>query len=179
MKLLLTRHGQTDWNVAGKVQGMTDIELNETGIKQAEATREKLLNYDIDLIIASPLKRAKRTAEIIGSGRNIPIIIDDRIKERSFGIQEGKTRKEFDFSEIWNRKLNIKYENAETVSELFDRVNGFLVDMKEKYSDKTVLVVTHGGIAVPIRAYFEGIPEEMDVYSGLGLDNCEVKEYKL
>ena len=56
MRLLLTRHGQTDWNVKGKIQGLTDIELNETGIKQAEDTREKLLNENIDVIISSPLK---------------------------------------------------------------------------------------------------------------------------
>lgn len=179
MKILLTRHGQTDWNVAGKIQGMTDIELNETGIKQAEATREKLLDYDIDLIIASPLKRAKRTAEIIGSGRNIPIIIDDRIQERAFGKYEGKTTKEMDFDEVWNYKLNIHYENAESVGELFDRVNGFLKDIKQSYQDKTVLLVTHGGISVPVRAYFEGIPEEVDVLRNMGLDNCEVKEYEL
>ena len=60
MKLLLTRHGQTDWNVAGRIQGMTDIELNETGIRQAEEVREKLLNENIDVIITSPLKRARQ-----------------------------------------------------------------------------------------------------------------------
>ncbi len=92
MKLLLTRHGQTDWNVAGKVQGTTDIELNETGKKQAKKTGEKLLDYNIDVIIASPLKRAKRTAEIIRGNRNIPILLDEGIKERCFGEFEGKTR---------------------------------------------------------------------------------------
>lgn len=59
MKLLLTRHGQTDWNIALKIQGTTDIELNETGIKQAEETREKLKSENIDVIITSPLKRAR------------------------------------------------------------------------------------------------------------------------
>ncbi|MCI9016927.1 MAG: histidine phosphatase family protein [Clostridia bacterium] len=122
MKLLLTRHGQTDWNVARKIQGTTDIDLNQTGIKQAELTREKLLNEKIDIIISSPLKRARKTAEIINKGRNIPIIIDNEIKERCFGIFEGKTREEFNFEEIWNYKLNKKYENLETTGELFKRV---------------------------------------------------------
>ncbi len=180
MKLLLTRHGQTDWNVAGRIQGITDIELNETGIKQAEATREKLLNENIDVIISSPLKRARKTAEIIGSGRDIPIIIDNGIKERCFGKFEGKTRKDIDnIDEIWNYRLNKQYENAESIGEVFKRVTNFLDRIKEEYEDKTVLLVTHGGITVPIRATLEGIPKGMDVLSGLGIDNCEVKEYEI
>ena len=179
MKLLLTRHGQTDWNVAGKVQGITDIELNETGKKQAEATGEKLLDYNIDIIISSPLKRAKKTAEIIRGNRNIPILLDEGLMERGFGEFEGKTREEFDFDEIWNYKLNKQYENAESIGELFERVQKFLNKVQEEYKDKTVLLVTHGGVIVSIRATLEGIPEEMEVLKGLGIDNCEVKEYHL
>lgn len=125
MKLLLTRHGQTDWNVAGKIQGVTDIELNETGVKQAQETKEKLLNQKIDVIISSPLKRARKTAEIIKGERDIPLIIDDGLKERCFGKFEGKTREEFDFDEIWNYKLNKQYEDAESTGELFERVTRF------------------------------------------------------
>ena len=179
MKLLLTRHGQTDWNVAGKIQGITDIELNETGVKQAETTREKLLNENIDVIISSPLKRARKTAEIIKGERNIPLIIDNGLKERCFGKFEGKTREEFDFDEIWNYKLNKQYEDAESTGELFERVHGFLNKIKEEYNDKTVLLVTHGGITVPVIAYFEGIPEGTEVLTGLGMANCEVREYEL
>ncbi len=179
MKLLLTRHGQTDWNVKGKIQGMTDTELNETGIKQAKQVREKLLNENIDVIITSPLKRARKTAEIIGEGRHIPIIYDERIRERCFGKFEGLTPNEFDFSQIWNYKLNKHYEGAESTGELFDRVTDFLDKIKEEYKDKTVLVVTHGGVTVPIRATLEGIPEGMDVLKNLGIDNCEIKEYDI
>lgn len=125
MKLLLTRHGQTDQNVAGKIQGITDIELNETGVKQAETTREKLLNENIDVIISSPLKRARKTAEIIKGERDIPLIIDNGLKERCFGKFEWKTSEEFDFDEIWNYKLNKQYEDAESTGELFERVTRF------------------------------------------------------
>ena len=179
MKILLTRHGQTDWNVQRRIQGKTDIELNNIGIMQAEETRIILLNYNIDYIISSPLKRAKKTAEIIGKDRNIPIIFDERIEERAFGEFEGKTSKEMDFSLLWNRKVNKKFEKAESVEEVFNRVNNFLENLKKEYPDKTVLLVTHGGISVPIRAYFEGIPEDMEVLDGFGLDNCEVKQYEL
>lgn len=89
MEILLTRHGQTDWNVLKKVQGKADIELNKKGIEQAEATRDTLKNEKIDLILCSPLKRAKQTADIINQERNIPIIIDERVSERDFGEFEG------------------------------------------------------------------------------------------
>jgi len=183
MKLLLTRHGQTDWNVQRKIQGITDIELNETGIEQAKIAGEKLKGYDIDLVIASPLKRAAKTAQLIVGNRDIPIVYDDRIKERCFGNLEGKkvegNENEEKFCEIWNHKLNTKYEDIESLSELFDRANNFLNDIKEEYKDKTVLVVTHGGFIVPVRCYFEGIPEGMEVLRGLGIGNCEVLEYEL
>lgn len=179
MKILLTRHGQTDWNVLRKVQGRTDIELNETGIKQAEIAKEKLKNYDIDLIISSPLKRAQKTVEIIGKDKNIPIIIDEALIERAFGKYEGQHPEGIEFDEIWNYKLNKKYDEAEGIEELFDRVNNFLDGIQEKYKDKTVLLVTHGGVTVPIRAYFEGIPEKMEVLKGLGIENCEIKEYNI
>lgn len=106
-------------------------------------------------------------------------MLDEGLRERCFGEFEGKTREEFDFSEIWNYKLNKQYENAESTGELFKRVQKFLNRIQEEYKDKTVLLVTHGGVTVPIRATLEGIPEGMEVLQGLGIDNCEVKEYDL
>ena len=179
MKVLLTRHGQTDWNVLKKIQGLTDIELNETGKMQAEEARKELLNDNIDLILTSPLKRAKKTAEIIAEGRDIQIIVEEDLRERAFGKFEGKTAKEFDFDEVWNYKLNKKYEDAESVGELFDRINKFLNRIKEEYKGKTVLLVTHGGVAVAVRTFFEGIPEGTTVLRNMGLKNCEVKKYEL
>ena len=89
MKLLVVRHGRTDWNDLGKVQGLADIKLNKEGINQAYQTKEKLKDYDIDLIISSPLTRTRQTAEIINEGRNIKTIYDDRIIERDYGEYEG------------------------------------------------------------------------------------------
>ena len=94
MKILVTRHGQTSWNVLGKIQGQTDIELNETGRIQARETGESIKNEDIDLIITSPLKRARETAEIINKNFNVNIIEDRRLMERCFGEYEGLTKEE-------------------------------------------------------------------------------------
>ena len=109
MDILLTRHGQTEWNVLKKVQGKANIALNETGENQALITAQNLIDEEIDLIISSPLKRALQTAEIINKTKNIPLIIDERISERDFGEFEGKETSSFNFEEFWSYKINKKY----------------------------------------------------------------------
>ena len=85
------RHGETDLNnPVRRMQGISNYDINENGIKQAETTRDKLSNEEFDLIITSPLKRAMHTAQIINATKNIPIIIDKRIIERDYGQLEGK-----------------------------------------------------------------------------------------
>ena len=95
MKIYVVRHGQTDWNVAGKCQGRTDIELNNTGIEQAKNTKGQLKKHNIDLIVCSPLKRAIKTAEIINEETKCNIIIDERLIERGCGEVEGTTKEEW------------------------------------------------------------------------------------
>ena len=89
MKIYVIRHGQTNWNKERKIQGHTDIELNEEGIKQAEKAYEDIRKLKIDMVICSPLKRTRKTAEIITKDRNCPIIYDESLIERGFGMLEG------------------------------------------------------------------------------------------
>ena len=94
LKLYLIRHGETDWNKEFKIQGSSDIELNEYGRELAFITREGLRHIPFDIAYTSPLKRAKETAEIILGGRNIPLYEDKRVQEACFGSFEGATLKE-------------------------------------------------------------------------------------
>jgi broad specificity phosphatase PhoE len=176
MEILLTRHGQTEWNVLGKVQGRADIELNKKGVEQAEETSRALESENIDLIICSPLKRAKQTADIINKNRNIPIVYDEDIIERDFGEFEGMRKEEFDFNGYWSYKQNYYYEKAENIRNLFERVYKFLNRLKEEYPDKSILIVTHGGISIPVNCYFNGIPEDDNLLK-LALKNCQVTKY--
>lgn len=176
MKLLFTRHGQTEWNVLGKVQGRADISLNEKGKEQARKTAEKLQNEDFDLIICSPLKRARETAEIINIGRNVPVIYDETIAERDFGEFEGVQKEEFDFPAFWSYKKNENYVSAENIKKFFKRIYTFIEDIKKKYKDKTILIVSHGGVSIPFQCYFAEIPD-MDSLLPMGIDNCEVLKY--
>lgn len=180
MNLYVMRHGQTNWNVLGKVQGCTDIELNETGIKQAENAKEEFNQCDVDLIIASPLKRAKKTAEIVSQDKKVPVICDARLMERGYGALEGKnpeSNKEM-FENVWNYELNIKEYGIEPVVTCCNRVSEFLDEIKGKYQDKNVLLVTHGGTAQAIQAYFTGIEEDGQV-PRTGIVNCEIRKYEL
>lgn len=107
MKIYTVRHGQTEWNKKGLYQGKTDVPLNEEGKKQATLVKEKLKDKKIDLIISSPLKRAKETAEIISDGK-IKIITDSLIVERGLGEYEGSPVNDNGYSAnfYWNYKLN-------------------------------------------------------------------------
>ncbi|MBO4592414.1 MAG: histidine phosphatase family protein, partial [Eubacterium sp.] len=87
--LYIIRHGKTDWNVMHKLQGKTDVPLNDEGRAMAEQAREEYQDVHFDIAFCSPLSRARETAEILLRGRDIPIITDDRLTEMSFGIYEG------------------------------------------------------------------------------------------
>ena len=87
--LYIIRHGQTDWNVEHKLQGRTDIPLNENGRKMAVEAHEKYKDIKIDICYSSPLSRAYETAQTVLEGRNVQIIRDDRLMEMSFGKYEG------------------------------------------------------------------------------------------
>ena len=136
------RHGQTDWNLAGKAQGRTDIELNDTGIEQARKAKEEINKCNIDLIFCSPLKRARKTAEIINEAINCQIISDERIIERGFGNVEGKTDDEWkkifgdNTHAISNYYLNFNEQNIESMRDICERVWDLLDEIKEKYKDE-------------------------------------------
>lgn len=178
MNILVTRHGETDWNLLKKIQGRIDNDLNEKGKNQARETKEKLNDEKIDLIICSPLKRTRQTAEIINEGRNIEIIYDEDIIERDFGEFEGCDVSELDKVDFWNPLNDFSSKNAENVDDLFKRVNSFLEKIKKKYPDKRILIVTHGGVSIPIYCYFNEIDCNKKLYH-FSLKNCEVASYEL
>ena len=179
MNLYVIRHGKTDWNLESRIQGKTNISLNEMGMNQAEEVRKKIEEKDIDLIIASPLDRTKQTAEIINKNMQVPIKYHENLMERNFGIYEGKDAKTVD---VWKDLLkyhdNVAVENGEKIQEFFGRVFDCMSDIEKENKDKNVLIVTHGGVARAIDCYFNGIPEDNED-TGSMLSNCEVREYNL
>lgn len=178
MKLLVTRHGQTDWNIERKVQGSADNPLNSEGINQANQAREVIKNTDIDLIICSTLMRAKQTAEILNKDRDIRIIYDSRIAERNYGEYEGRKSAEVNFTEFFEYYKNKPCRNGESIQDLFNRIFGFLDDLKQNYNNyNRILLVSHGDVYKAINCYFNGIPKDGNVQN-LRINNCEFVEYE-
>ncbi len=174
MKVYIIRHGQVPHN-ALKQYNTTDEDLTVLGIKQAEELRDKIKDMKFDIIICSPLNRAKHTAEIININNN-KIIYDDRIRERSCGDLSGKPLEVTNREEYWNYYATIQYGTSENIKYFFKRVFEFLDELKTK-NYKSVLIVAHSGVSKAFSAYFEGIKDGK--FLNRGLKNCEMKGYEL
>ena len=175
MRVLIIRHGETDWNKKRLLQGAVDIPLNEIGLMQAEKAYEQLKDEHIDAVFCSPLTRTRQTATAVMRDRNVPIIYDERIIERRFGVAEGKDYYDIDFERSWLPNQPPICEGMETFEVVFDRIANFFDDIYNEYRDKTVLVVTHGGISIMCGYYFLGPPKTDR--SEYFCENCVVREY--
>ncbi|MET0692084.1 MAG: histidine phosphatase family protein, partial [Candidatus Binatia bacterium] len=91
MQIILVRHGATDWNLQGRCQGSSDRNLSEVGVRQAEQIAERLSNEGVDAVYSSGLQRARQTAERISHPHNLPVLIDDAVRELDHGELEGLT----------------------------------------------------------------------------------------
>ncbi len=174
-EVFFVRHGQTDWNAAHKIMGKVDIELNESGKGQAAETAEKLKDEKFDVIITSPLKRAKQTTEIIAQHhKDAPIVVADEISERDFGEYEGKENPG-DYFGLWNYGADV-IARGETTKDVEKRIFAYLSELQEKYAGKKVLLVAHGGVGLLIQAFFDGIPQDNNLLK-LVAGNGEAKKF--
>ena len=175
MKLYVARHGQTVWNAQNKVCGITDVELTEKGIEQAEELAS-ILPEDIDIIVTSPLRRAVETSKILAGKNNIPICIEELLIEQNYGIYEGVDRKNPQFL---NNKRNFayRYPNGESMMQVAYRVYGIIDKFKKEYQGKNVLLISHGGVCRIIRTYFIDMTNEE--FFNYTLKNGKLEEYEL
>lgn len=157
MKLIVLRHGQTNFNVEHRYLGALDPELNANGLLQASAFC-KMLPDCVDVVVCSPLLRARQTADIICRGRLPSAIIYDAFRERNVGVFEGLTQQEArsQFPELWAKNVTRQWKEAptggETIEDVVIRVTEGLNDLIARYTDKTVVLVAHGFVAKVIRA---------------------------
>ena len=144
MDLYVVRHGQTDENAHGIIQGWLDTELNDVGKSQAEEAARNF-GHSIDAIISSDLKRCHQTAEYFREKYpDVPYSEDARLRERGFGDAEGTHRDGHDWEVFWASNDTVSIPNAETLDAYNGRVQDFLDDTRRTLA-RAVLVVTHGG----------------------------------
>lgn len=137
--LLLARHGETDWNRELRIQGSSDIELNELGREQARALAVELADIELDAIYSSDLSRARETAAAVAAERGLAVQLDSRLRERSFGSWEGYTR-----AELVERRAD-EHHDGESDEEVRARVLEAVHEIGAAHEGQRVLVVSHGG----------------------------------
>lgn len=192
MKIYLMRHGETDWNKEGKLQGSADIPLNENGIRLAQETAQALKELPFEVIYSSPLCRARKTAELMRLERQIPIFEDARLKEMSFGRYEGNSiyqaahDAENPLYKFIREPENFKAQDGENFSDVIARAQNFidevLLPAQKEYS--TVLITAHGAFIRcflrcienrPLSAFWGGIPLKNCCVTAMELQGMNIK----
>ncbi len=177
-KFYLFRHGETDWNKERRIQCSIDIELNKTGLKQAEKNAENLKDYNIQHIYSSPLKRAYKTGEILANKINVEIEIIEDLKERFGGNTEGMTFTELkkevgeeDCNNFFHSKeyLDLSLLNCETKRQYRKRISDTIKKTIDETKYNIVAFSSHSAVILEfLRAY--NYPDDSKI------DNCEIIE---
>ncbi len=168
-RLFLVRHGESDWNLEGVVQGQSSAApgLTRTGVEQASAAAEALACTGAELVLSSDLRRATETAELIATRLGARLQLEPRLRERALGTAEGRSSAALDPAETGYSgevvtDVDARPDGGETLRELYARVSELLVELCARSSDRPVVLVTHGGAIRVACAYFEDvIPQKM------------------
>lgn len=156
MEIIIARHGETNYNIKGLIQGQRQSKLSENGIRQAKALAKSLKKEKIEFIYTSELIRAVETAKIINKFHNLKINKTEELNERNFGVFEGRKgdliQKEFRRNVM--EDINFKPKGAETWRDINKRVISFMRSIIKKHKGKNVLIVAHKGVNSLILTYF-------------------------
>ncbi len=162
MNIYIARHGETKWNVEGRMQGFKNSDLTQRGISDARSLGESLKNIDFDYIYSSPLGRALDTAKCIRKDDDIKIILDDSLKELNLGLWEGMTYEEIkekyptQYNNFREHPELFESQGGENFSELIKRVEEGLSNIIKDEDHKNILIVTHTCVIKAIAIIVKG-----------------------
>jgi len=164
-EVCVVRHGETDWNTAGILQGWLDVELNERGRAQSRELVAAFAADGFSLVYTSPLSRSLETAEIIAEGlRLAPPRCHDGLKERNFGVIQGIPKAELAelnpalMEHILKRNPDTSFEQGETMDDFASRVLDAVMDIAAQSPGQRILVVTHGWVMDVLARHAAGLP---------------------
>jgi broad specificity phosphatase PhoE len=179
VQILLVRHGATDWNLQGRCQGATDRELNPVGIRQAEEIAAVLTQESVHAIYSSDLKRAQQTAHLISRPHNLPVRIEQEIRELDHGDLEGLTFNEIkngypDFLQRWRAEpAEIQVPGGERLIDVAERAWRGLNRIVERHPEaKKIVVVSHNFPILGIVCRITGT--HLNQYRSFHIDPCGV-----
>jgi broad specificity phosphatase PhoE len=181
-RLLILRHGETDYNRQGRYQGSTDIELNEQGLVQARQAAADLARVPLDQIVSSPLRRALETARIVAESAGTEVETMAEFAERNMGAFEGLTRDQihqrYPEYDGWmvTRQFYAAPPDGESLLDFSIRLTTGLEILKGLYSQQNILLVCHGGVARSIHGIMRRVSNE-HLFS-YNLQNCETDMYE-
>lgn len=179
-RLILLRHGQTEYNATQRMQGQLDTELSAVGVEQARAAALMLREYNVSKIISSDLARAQRTAEIVGAVLSLDVDFDERLRETHLGQWQGKTHAEVDNEAAgirahWRNNAGWAPPEGESRLEVARRARPVVDELMERYDqweDSAVLIVAHGGtISALTSSLLELGPEQYPLLKNLANTN--------
>ncbi|BCY17130.1 MAG: histidine phosphatase family protein [Chloroflexi bacterium] len=165
-EIWLIRHGQTDWNLEGRLQGQLDVPLNETGLQQARSLAEKLKTTKFSAIYSSDLLRARQTAGIISNTLGLPVIYDQRLREIHQGDVQGMLFSDViqQFKDTLENRIkdpvNSRVPGGESVAELASRFRECVDEIASGEYEHPVLVVAHGLAIATMLCQARGYPME-------------------
>lgn len=197
-KLILLRHGQSEWNLQNRFTGWVDVDLSEKGVAEAKEAGKLLKGFEIDMVYTSVLKRAIKTAELALSEmgiENMDMIKDQALNERHYGDLQGQNKAEVgekfgkDQLKIWRRSFDIQPPNGESLKDTLDRVKPYYLEKIEPKikEGKNILIAAHGNSLRALVMYLENINEkdilELNIPTGIPyvyeMDNdCNIKSAK-
>lgn len=161
-RILLVRHGETDWNATGRIQGHSDTPLNAAGYEQARRVARRLAREPVQALYSSDLARAFQTATAIGQTLGLPVVTSPRLRERQYGVWEGLTAAEIQarfpeqFAEWRARSTDFAPPQGESRSQLLTRALAELQAIARRHAKEVVVVVTHGGFCYVLINYILG-----------------------
>lgn len=178
MRLTITRHGQTEENSKGVVQGQLPGKLTKQGIDQARSLGKSLKDRRFDYIYSSDLARCvDTTKEVTKYHTDTTLELTKDLREINFGDIQGMRASDVEWDSYEGDFLNKKPGGGESILELQDRIVSFLDKISEVHKGQSILLVTHGGPMRAVKSYFEDIPMETLFHQEIG--NCEVWDLDL
>jgi probable phosphoglycerate mutase len=177
-RILAIRHGETAWNVDTRIQGQLDIGLNDTGRWQAHRVAQALAGEPISAIYTSDLFRAWDTARAIGSATGLPVQTEQALRERGFGVFEGKTFQEIE--ELWpeaslrwrKREPGFAPEGGESLVAIRERISTIVNTLGARHAGELIVLVAHGGVMDVL--YRLATHQEIQAPRTWDLGNCAI-----